>query len=112
MNVKIENKSLRFKITEEELIVLMEGHCVHQEIVIMDKALIVVINPQGRGTGIEARLVQDKNEAYLNLLLPPSKVQKLSDMGRSRAGLQQQMENLSITLQVDVRADSRKAATR
>ncbi|MCE7887397.1 MAG: hypothetical protein DYH13_07840 [Alphaproteobacteria bacterium PRO2] len=112
MNVKIEDRNLRFKITEEELNKLMARQFLHLKTPILNKTLVVTINPQGRGDAMEARLALDGNEVYLNLLIPFSKVRDLADMGRSRAGLQQQAGDLSISLQVDLRADSRKALAR
>lgn len=112
MNVKIEDRNLRFKITEDELNKLIAGQCLHLKTPILTKTLVVTINPQGRGDAMEARLTMDGSEVYLNLLIPSSKVRDLSDMGRSRAGLQQQAGDLSISLQVDLRADSRKAVPR
>ncbi len=108
MNVRIEEQNLRFKISEEELEKLLGGHCVHAKITLLGKALIVCVNPAGRGGELASKLVLDQSDVYLTLLIPPSSVQELSDMGRSRAGLQQEVDGLSISLQVDVRADSRK----
>ncbi len=112
MNVKIKDRSLQFKITEEELNTLLKGQCVHVESKIMDRTLVVTINPRGRESIMTSKLVIDDGDVYLNLLLPPQKIQDLSDMGRSRAGLEQQVGDLSITLQVDLRADSRTVGIR
>jgi hypothetical protein len=112
MNVKIKDGAFQFKITEEELNTLLNGQCIHMEVKVMDKALVVTINPRSRESIVTSKLVVDDGDVYLNLLLPPLKIQELSDMGRSRAGLEQQVGDLSATLQVDLRADSRKAAAR
>lgn len=112
MNVKIKDRSLQFKITEEELNTLLKGQCVHVESKIMDRTLVVTINPRSRESVMTSKLVIDDGDVYLNLLLPPQKIQDLSDMGRSRAGLEQQVGDLSITLQVDLRADSRTVGIR
>ena len=110
MNVRIENQNLRFKISEKELTQLLDGHCVHTKIVLMDKTLIVCVNPTGHGAKMEGKLVLDQSEVYLNLLIPPSHIQELSDMGRSHAGLEQDIDGMAISLQVDVRADTRKVS--
>ncbi|GJL85392.1 MAG: hypothetical protein DHS20C02_11670 [Micavibrio sp.] len=109
MNVRIGEQDLRFKITEEELKTLLAGQCLHVNVGLLNKTLVATINPQGSGESMESKLVLDDSEAYLNLLIPPGKVEELSDMGRSRAGLKASSDDgLSISLQVDMRADSRK----
>ncbi len=112
MNVKIKDRAFQFKITEEELSTLLNNQCIHTEVKVMDKALVVTINPCGREVIMTSKLVIDDGDVYLTLLLPPQKIQELSDMGRSRAGLEQRVGDLSIVLQVDLRADSRKIAAR
>jgi hypothetical protein len=102
MNVKIKNQDLRFKITEEELSTLLAGHLVHTKADMLDKTLVASINPAGRSEGMEAKLVLDESEAYLNLLVPSAQLQALSDMGANRDGLKQKTDTLSITLQVDM----------
>lgn len=112
MNVRIEEQNLRFKITEEELKALLDGHPVHARVDLLDKAFVATINPTGRGEAMEPKLVMDDNEVYLTLLIPPARVQELSDLGRSRAGLQEEAGALSINIQVDLREDSRKVGKR
>ncbi len=112
MNVRIEDQALRFKMTEQELDQLLEGHCLHIKIGFFGREFIVVINPQGHGEGMMLKLVQDQNEAYLQLLILPEIVQQLSEIGRSRTGLQQDVDGVSVSLQVDVREDSRKVGKR
>ncbi len=102
MNVRIEGQSLRFKITEEELNALLDGHSVHVKVELLDKILVATINPAGRGENMEPKLVLDDNEAYLNLLISPSQVQALSDMSPSREGIRQKAGDISVTLQVDM----------
>ena len=108
MNIKIKEQNLRFKITEDELNSLLSGHCQHVKVTMLDKTLVVVINPQGRSEAMEVKLIQDHNEVYLNIFVPPEKLQELSDIGRNRKGIETNIKNLLISLQVDVRADSRK----
>lgn len=102
MNVKIKNKNLRFKISKEELIVLLDGHPVHTKVGLLDKTLITTINPNARGEEMTPKLVLDKSEAYLNLSISPTQVQALSDMHPCRDGLKQKAGDVSITLQVDM----------
>lgn len=103
MKVKIEEKNLRFKISVEELETLLDGHCLNVKLPLLDKTLIATINPEGNGEAMESKLVSDQSEVYLNLLVPPAHIQKLSDMGASRDGLKQEVSGISINLQVDTR---------
>lgn len=112
MNVKIKDKAFQFKITEEELSALLNGQCIHAEVKVMNKALVVTINPRSSESIMTSKLVIDDGDVYLTLLLPQQKVQEFSDMGRSRSGMEQQVGDLSITLQVDLRTDSRKIGVR
>lgn len=102
MNVRIKNQNLRFKITKEELITLLGGHSIYEKIVLLDKALVVTINPNGRGEEMKPKLVLDQEDAYLNLLIPPPNVRTLFDMGQSREGLVQEINGISVALQVDI----------
>ncbi len=110
MNVRIEEQNLRFKISEDELAMLLSGRSLSVRVGFAGKALIATIDPENVGEVMETRLSLDDNEVHLNLLIPPSSVQKLSDMGRSRTGLQQEVNGASVSIQVDLRADSRKKA--
>lgn len=112
MKVRIEEQNLRFKISEEDLNTLLEGHCLHVKNSLLDKTLVATINPQGQGTALEPKLILDDGEAYLNLLISPARVQELSDLGRSRVGLYEEVGGLSVSLQVDLREDSRKSRKR
>lgn len=102
MNVRIKNQNLRFKISEEELDLLLDKHPVHAKVELLDKTLVVSINPAGKSEVLEPKLVLDKNEAYLSLSVSLEQLQALSDMQPSRDGLKQKSGELSVTLQVDM----------
>jgi len=112
MNVRIEDQALRFKMTEQELGQLSHAHCLHVKVNFFGKEFVVSVSPKGHDKNMALKLVQDQDEVYLQLLIPPEIVQKLSDMGRSRAGVQQEVDGVSVSLQVDVREDSRKVVKR
>lgn len=103
MNVRIEEQNLRFKISKDELGILLDGRTVHSKVALLDKTLVVSISPNGRNEVMESKLVLDKTEAYLNLLVPPSNVQTLFDLGENREGLCQEIGGLSVTLLVDMK---------
>lgn len=103
MNVKIEEQKLRFKISEDELKTLLKGNPVNAKVTLFDKILVTTINPHGRDKIMEPKLVLDRQDVYLNLLIPPTVVQELFDMGQSREGLKKEIGGISISLQVDMR---------
>ena len=102
MNIKIKDNHLRFKITDEELQALLGSHPIHTKVHVLDKTLIVIINPAGRKENMDVKLVLDEDEVYLNLLVPPKHIKMLSDMGANRDGLKEKTDQFSITLQVDM----------
>ncbi|MDH5723480.1 MAG: hypothetical protein OEY94_09190 [Alphaproteobacteria bacterium] len=103
MNVRIEDQNLRFKISEAELRTLMTGQPVHAEVAMLDKTLVVTINPFGCNEILDPKLVFDQNEAYLRLLVSPSSVQALFNLGKNRDGLRQEVDGISVTFQVDMK---------
>ncbi len=108
MKVRIEDQDLRFKISEDELSALLSGRYLKVKTQVMDKSFVSVIASEGAGDEISLKLISGKDETCLRLLVSPARLQELSDMGRSRSGLQQEIDGVSVFLQVDVRADSRK----
>ena len=112
MKVRIENQNIRFKITEEELNQLLDGHGLHIRMSFFDRDFVVNINPNEQDEMMELKLIHDQNDGYLCLLVSPSYIQNLSDMGRSRKGLEHKTADLFVSLQVDVRADTRKVGAR
>lgn len=102
MNVKIQNKNLRFKISEKELHLLLNENPIHEKVELLHKTLVVSINPNGRGVAMEPKLILDEKDAYLNLCVPLTQVQELSDLCPNRDGITQEISNVSVTLQVDM----------
>jgi len=109
MNVKIEEQNLKFKISEEELKILLEGHCLNTKVSFLDKTLTIVLNPQGSTPEMESKLSCDEGDVYLTLFIPPVKIQELSVIGKNREGVKSQTNDNCLSLQVDIRKDNRKA---
>lgn len=107
MNIRIDGKGLRFKITDEELQHLLEGKLLEEILPIGSKALSVAVEPSGTdGDKLEAVYDEDT----IRLVIAPEKLHELSAMGRSREGLLQEGEKLAISLQVDYRTQKRQTA--
>lgn len=107
MNVKIKDKNLCFKITEDELAELRKSKHVNTTMNLSGKNFVVTINPQGKFTEMTSRLAIDQDDAYLILSVSLEKLEELAGMGRSREGLQQEIGGVVTSLQVDVRKVNR-----
>lgn len=112
MNVKIGEDSVTFKITEEELRVLLSGHALEKKMMLGRGTFVVVIDPDPEPFFEDAaehplKLIHDKFETCLILCTSKDNVQKLFDMGKNRDGLSCHVDGMDVFLQVDVRGDSR-----
>lgn len=108
MNIKIDNHALKFKISEEELNVLLLDKCIHTKINFLDKTFVICVNPQKQKKEIALNFVTEEDEAYISLLIPFEKIEELSNIGKCRSGIETKVDNISVSLQVDVRKDTRK----
>jgi len=112
MNVKISEDSVTFKITEEELNTLLSGRALERKMLLGRGTFVVVIDPDPEPFFEDAaahplKLIHDKFETCLMLCTSRDNVRKLFDMGRSRDGLSCHADGMNVSLQVDVRGDSR-----
>lgn len=110
MKIKIEDKCFRFKISEKELSLLLDGKAVSMKSPILDKNFMVVITPEDNGGDMGFNLSTDDNDVCLDLFVSTASLRDLLDMGRSRGGIKQSIGSSSVTLQVDLRGDKRKAS--
>lgn len=107
MNVRFEEQNIRFKISEEELKQLMQGHIVRVSLGILVNSMIVLINPNALGEEMEVKHVFDDDTSYITLLVPSHVLVDLHNMGKNRDGIEVKQGDLTVLLQVDVRKDSR-----
>lgn len=107
MNVRFEEQDIRFKISEEELKQLMHGHIVRVSVGLLVNSMIVMINPNALGEGMEVKHIFDDDTSYITLLVPSHVLVDLYNMGKNRDGIAVKQGALSLSLQVDVRKDTR-----
>lgn len=112
MNVKISQNSVTFKISEDELHHLMNGHALEQKTLIGSSEFVMVIDPEPQEFFEDFRekplkLILDRSESCLMLCTTIEEIQKLNDMGKSRDGLSAHIGGIDVFLQVDLRQDSR-----
>lgn len=104
MNVRIDENSLRFRITEEELSQLLQGQELNMETVIGQNCFQAEIIPDPQDKRIFCHMTQ---ESRLSLHIGQAHLRELADMGRNRKGVEAMQDPLQISLQVDIRADRR-----
>ncbi|PCI57242.1 MAG: hypothetical protein COB36_02965 [Alphaproteobacteria bacterium] len=107
MNVRFEEQDIRFKISEEELKHLMQGHIVRVSLGLLVNSMTVLINPNALGEDMEVKHVLDDDTSYITLLVPSNILVDLHNMGKNRDGIEVKQGDLTLSLQVDVRKDSR-----
>lgn len=107
MNVRFEEQNIRFKISEDELKQLMQGHLLNVSIGLLVNSMIVLINPNSLGEEMEVKQVFDGDTSYITLLVPSHVLVDLHNMGKNRDGIAVEQGELSLSLQVDMRKDSR-----
>lgn len=112
MNVKITEKSVTFKITEEELNILSIGQPIEKSVPIGGNDFAMVIDPDPAEyfedfKDIALKLILDRDESCLMLCTNKDQIRKLIDMGRSKEGLCAHVSGLDVFLQVDLKSDSR-----
>lgn len=103
MNLKIEGQTLRFKISRAELSTLLEGQKLYEKTLLAGSSLEVTVDPTGEEKSMQPVLVIEKSTSKVGVLIPPRYVQALADMGRSKKGIEQTINGVSISLQVDLR---------
>lgn len=102
MNVRIDKEGFRFRIIPADLSALLEG----KELVESACGFTYRIVPVFSGLLMELRMA---NHGFY-LLVPQATLEELRDMGRSKEGIGIQQGDAEISLQVDLKAQGRKAA--
>ncbi|MCF6344025.1 MAG: hypothetical protein L3J15_05020 [Devosiaceae bacterium] len=108
MKVRIEEDNIIYKISQAELDALLDGQDLQVKLKLLDKSFIAAIKGQLSDSFMQSELVLGEDEVNLNLLISQEKVQELSDLGRNKAGLSFNVDELNISLQVDLRSDNRQ----
>jgi hypothetical protein len=100
MSLKLSHNELRFKFTKQELFTLLEGHKVFSSLNI--EGAHVGYSVQAQDLKESCKLTYD--EGMIHLDISYSVLKTLSDMGKDRKGLSFQINELTITLQLDMRS--------
>ncbi len=106
MKLKIENGSLRFKITEDELQKLRTGKILNEAVNIAGSRLAFIINPAGETDA----MISSYRDGFVRLIVSPALIEELAGKGRSKEGIEDEHDGLKLSLQVDVRRQKAQAA--
>lgn len=104
MNIRIQQQDLKFKITQNELEDLLGGKSVQSSVSFPERYFSVCITPVEAANDLSVS-VADEGIVFQT---PQPVLQKLQDIGRNREGVQHQYGDISVTLQVDFRGDTRR----
>lgn len=97
MKLKLDSRSLRFKITGDELQKLRAGEDLQEAINIAGNVLGLVIDPSGDAVAL------NYEEGAIRLMVSSALVKELEDKGRSKEGIKSDIDGLTVFLQVDAR---------
>lgn len=111
MNLKITEKSVTFKITEDEIRALQAGEILEKKTKIGGNYFFMGIDPNqadslSQPQKASLKLIWAQSESRLTLCTTPADIKKLLNMGKNKEGLSVNVDGLDIFLQVDVRANT------
>jgi len=104
MNIRIQQQDLKFKITQTELENLLGGQSVQSSVSFPERNFSVCIAPVDAANDISVSVADEG----IFFQTPRSVLQELQDIGRNREGIYHQYGDISVTLQVDFRGDTRR----
>jgi hypothetical protein len=99
MNVKIEEGALRFRISDDEMKMLLLGNSLSVSLNIAGNTLSAGIAPGDVAAGFSLGYEQGNIRLYISR----DKIRDLEDLGRSRDGISQECSGVIVSLQVDFR---------
>jgi len=105
MNLRLSENSFRFRVTPEDLDILLQGQGVGQKVFLGKESFEYMISPVLAG---EMNL--EIESAKFNLSVPHQVLEELRDLGRSKEGVSVVQGDVGISLQLDIKTQKRKAA--
>lgn len=101
MNVRMDEEGVRFRITPEDLEILLRGEEIRHQIV--DFYCAILPREEG-GLSLNAA------SRGLALCVPILDLERLRDMGRSKNGVSVCQDGIEISLQVDLKSQVQRVA--
>jgi hypothetical protein len=106
MNVRFGEGAVRFRISTEELALLLAGKKIEEPLILAGKHVLLTLDPSG--TGKELDFVYE--DGRIGLKASKSSLEELDRQGRQKDGIASQSDGSAISLQVDLKTYSRKQA--
>lgn len=106
MNLRISENSFRFRITLEDLNMLLRGQDVDQRVCIGAHCFTYRISP----VAPEKHMTLEMAVAGFCLFVPRATLEELRDIGRSKEGISVMQGDVDVALQLDIKTQMRKAA--
>lgn len=106
MNLRISENKFRFRITPEDLDMLLRGRDVDQRVCIGAHCFTYRISPMAP----EKHMTLEMAVAGFCLFVPRATLEELRDLGRSKTGVSVMQGAVDIALELDIKTQMRKAA--
>lgn len=103
MNVRFGGGTVRFRISYEELQLLLTGKKIEETLTLAGKTVLLTIDPSADGETLD--FIYDAG--LIGLKVSKSSLQGLDENGRKKGGIVSNIGGLSISLQVDLKTYSR-----
>jgi hypothetical protein len=100
MNLRLAPHSLRFKVDREELDRLLCGETLEARVPFGERNLGFLIVPTEATGSMEPDYTGDR----VILKIAPLRLKMLADKGRSKEGLEEEVDGVTVSLQVDIRS--------
>lgn len=106
MNLRISENDFRFRITPQDLDMLLNGRDIDQRICLGAHCFGYRISPVTR----EREMKLEMAVSGFCLLVPRETLEDLRDLGRSKEGISARQGDVAISLQIDIKTQMKKAA--
>ncbi|HSK28527.1 MAG TPA: hypothetical protein VLA17_01060 [Candidatus Limnocylindria bacterium] len=100
MNLRLAPNSLRFKVDREELGRLLSGETLESSVPFGERNLGFLIVPTEAADSMKPSYTGDR----VILKIAPLQLKMLADKGRSKEGLEEEVDGVTVSLQVDIRS--------
>jgi hypothetical protein len=107
MNIRIGEGAVRFRISTEELKLLLAGKKLEERLTLAGKPVLLAIDPFGGDKALELLY----RRGHIGLKVSPDSLQELDQGGRSKEGISAATDGGTLSLQVDLKTYARQKAS-
>ena len=106
MNLRISQNDFRFRITPQDLDTLLHGRDIDQRVCIGTHCFGYGISPVTQ----DKKMKLEMAVSGFCLFVPRETLEELQDLGRSKDGISIQQGDVTLSLQLDIKTQVKKAA--